>query len=182
VVIYSLDRFTRDPNHGVIITQELEKHSVKLEAVTEDVDNTELGNLITYIKGFAAKLDAERRREATLRGRKATARGGRMAGGFHITYGYDYVRVIKGEREARRVINETEAKWVRNMYSWLVNEGLSTNQILFRLRAYNAPTKSGNIWNRRSVQAILTNPAYTGKTYAFTRAPRPTSSTPAISR
>ena len=54
--------------HGVIITQELENHFVTLEAVTEDVDNTELGKLITYIKGFAAKLDAERRREATLRG------------------------------------------------------------------------------------------------------------------
>jgi site-specific DNA recombinase len=171
LVCYSLDRLTRDPGHGVIIIQELEKHGVKLEAATEDVDNTELGKLITYIKGFAAKLDAERRREATLRGRKACSRDGRMAGGFHITYSYDYVRVIKGEREARRVINETEAKWVREMYSWLVNEGLSNNQILFRLRAHNAPTKSGKIWNRRSVQSILTNPAYTGKTYAFTAAP-----------
>jgi site-specific DNA recombinase len=171
LVCYSLDRLTRDPGHGVIITQELEKYGVKLEAVTEDVDNTELGKLITYIKGFAAKLDAERRREATLRGRKACSREGRMAGGFHITFGYDYVRVIKGEREARRVINETEASWVRQMYGWLVNEGLSNNQILFRLRAHNAPTKSGKIWNRRSVLSILNNPAYTGKTYAFTSAP-----------
>ncbi|MFH1647147.1 MAG: recombinase family protein, partial [Chloroflexota bacterium] len=135
-----------------------------------DVDNTELGKLITYIKGFAAKLDAERRREATLRGRKARSREGRMAGGFHITYGYDYVRVIKGEREARRVINEAEASRVRQMFEWLVNKGLSTNQILFRLRAVNAPTKSGNIWGRRSVQAILTNPCYKGKTFAFTTA------------
>ena len=38
LVCHSLDRLTRDPGHGVIITQELEKHSVKLEAVTEDVD------------------------------------------------------------------------------------------------------------------------------------------------
>jgi len=170
LVCHSLDRLTRDPGHGVIITQELEKHGVKLEAVTEDVDNTELGKLITYIKGFAAKLDAERRREATLRGRKACSREGRMAGGFHRTYGYDYVKVIKGEREARRVINENESSWVRQMFEWLVNDGLSTNQILFRLRAQNAPTKSGKIWNRRTVQAILTNLAYAGRTYAFTTA------------
>ena len=127
--------------------------------------------MITYIKGFAAKLEAEKIKERSIRGRKACSREGRMPGGFHITYGYDYVRVIRGEREARRVINETEASWVRQMFDWLVNEGLSTNQILFRLRAHNAPTKSGKIWNRRSVQAILTNPAYTGKTYAFTTAP-----------
>ena len=37
VVVYSLDRFTRDPGHGVIIIQELEKHWITLEAVTEDV-------------------------------------------------------------------------------------------------------------------------------------------------
>jgi site-specific DNA recombinase len=82
LVCYSLDRLSRDPTHGVILTQELEKHHVTLEAVTEDVDKSELGKLITYIKGFAAKLDAERRREATMRGRKACSREGRMAGAF----------------------------------------------------------------------------------------------------
>ena len=39
VVVYSLDRFSRDPVHGVILMQELEKHEVALEAATETVDN-----------------------------------------------------------------------------------------------------------------------------------------------
>ncbi len=171
MVCYSIDRLSRDPVHGVILTQELEKYHVGLEAVTETVDSTEVGKLITYIRGFAAKLEAEKIKERSVRGRKATAKEGRMPGGFHCTYGYDYIKVIKGEREARRVINDTEAPWVRQMFEWLVNEGLSTNQILFRLRAQNAPTKSGKIWGRRSVQAILNNPAYTGRTHAFTMAP-----------
>jgi len=47
-------------NHGVILTEEFEKHNVKLESVTEDIDNTELGKLIVYVKGFAAKLEAEK--------------------------------------------------------------------------------------------------------------------------
>ena len=55
IVCYSLDRLSRDPGHGVIITQELEKHSVKLETVTEDVDNTELGKLISYIGAMPQK-------------------------------------------------------------------------------------------------------------------------------
>ena len=49
IVVYCLDRLSRDPTHGVILTQELEKHGVKLEAATEDVDNTELGKLIIVI-------------------------------------------------------------------------------------------------------------------------------------
>ncbi|MBI4286633.1 MAG: recombinase family protein, partial [Chloroflexi bacterium] len=168
VVCYSLDRLTRDPGHGVIITQELEKHHVTLEAVTEDVDNTELGKLISYIRGFASKLEAEKIRERTIRGKRAKAKMGFMPGGSGTKlYGYDYIRVSQ-ENGGRRVINETEASWVRQMFEWLVNEALSSNQILFRLRAHNAPTRSGKIWTRSGVQSILTNPAFAGKTFAFT--------------
>ena len=69
VVVYCLDRLSRDPTHGVILTQELEKHHVPLEAVTETVDSSELGKLISYIRGFASKLEAEKIRERTMRGR-----------------------------------------------------------------------------------------------------------------
>ncbi|MFC1994958.1 recombinase family protein [Chloroflexota bacterium] len=51
---------------------------------------------------------------------------------------------------------------------WLVNEGLSTTAITYRLRALDAPTKCRKIWSKRAVHAILTNEAYTGKTFAFT--------------
>jgi len=64
------------PGHGVIITQELEKHSVKLETVTEDVDSSELGKLISYIRGYASKVEAQKIRERTMRGRKARAKKG----------------------------------------------------------------------------------------------------------
>ena len=147
VVCYCLDRLSRDPVHGVIITQELEKHHVRLEAVTETVDNTELGKLISYIRGFAAKLEAEKIKERTMRGKKAWAREGRIPGGFHTTYGYDYIRTIRRERR-RRVINETEASWVRQMFEWLVNDGLSTGYIRDRLMDLKVPTKHGKYGKR----------------------------------
>ncbi len=168
VVCYSLDRLSRDPVHGVILTQELEKHHIGLEAVTETIDNSELGKLISYIRGYASKLEAEKIRERTMRGKRARAKEGRIpSGGGTRIYGYDYIKVSQ-ENGGRRVINEIEASWVRQMYDWLINEGLSTNAIVYRLRALNAPTKSGKIWAKYSVQKILTNPAYTGKFYAFT--------------
>jgi len=167
IVCYCLDRLSRDPTHGVILTQEIEKHSVTLEAVTEDIDNSELGKLISYIRGFASKLEAEKIKERTGRGKRARAREGRMCGSFHTTYGYDYIPVSQ-ENGGRRVINENEAKWVRQIYHWLVNDGMSTTAITHRLRALNAPTKLGKPWIRQTVLGILKNPAYTGKTFAFT--------------
>ncbi len=164
IVVYCLDRLSRDPTHGVILIQELEKYNVTLEAVTETVDSSELGKLISYIRGFASKLEAEKIRERTLRGKRAKALEGRIPhGGFARLYGCDYDKTVK-----KRTTNETEAYWVKQMYAWLVNEGLSTTAITYRLRELNAPTKLSQHWNRNSVLGILKNPAYTGKTYAFT--------------
>ena len=137
IVCYSLDRLSRDPGHGVIITQELEKHGVKLETVTEDVDNSELGKLISYIRGYASKVEAEKIRELTMRGKKARAKDGRMPMGSGIgLYGYDYMPVSQ-KGGGQRVINEIEAAWVRKMFEWLVDEGLTTTAITFRLRCLN---------------------------------------------
>ena len=56
VVVYSLDRLSRDPVHGVILMQEMEKHGVALEAATETVDNSEVGKLVFYIKGYGCQV------------------------------------------------------------------------------------------------------------------------------
>jgi len=169
VVVYCLDRLSRNATHGVILRDELDKHHVMIESVTEDIDKTPLGEAITYLRGTFSQIEAEKIRERTMRGKKARAREGRMSGGFHTTYGYHYVKVSQ-KNGGRRIINETEASWVHQIYQWLANEGLSTNAITYRLRALNVPSKSGRIWSRRSVQTILKNPAYTGTTYAFTTA------------
>ena len=168
IVCYSLDRLSRDPGHGVILAEELEKHSVKLETVTETVDSSELGKLISYIRGFASKLEAEKIRERTMRGRRAKAKQGQVPhGGFTFLYGYDYIR--KADLNGgRRVINEEEARWVKKIYQWLVEEGLSTHQITYRLRDLKVPTKHNATWCPAAVRNILRNPAYIGRTFAFT--------------
>jgi site-specific DNA recombinase len=116
VIVYSLDRFSRDPVHGVILMQELEKHGVNLEAATETVDNSEAGKLIFYIKGYAAKLDAERRRDATGRGKKALLKEGKLPQRTGIgIYGYQWVRDNK-----KRIPIENETKIVWRMFNMVV--------------------------------------------------------------
>jgi site-specific DNA recombinase len=170
IIVYCLDRLSRDPTHGVIITEELEKHHVTLEAVIESVDSSELGKLISYIRGFASKLEAEKIRERTMRGKLAKAKQGHWpGGGASNLFGYNYLKA-NGQNGGRRVINEEKAHWVRQMFQWLIDEGLSTYAITYRLRAENVPTPSGKgFWIKSSVTKILNNIAYAGKTYVFTR-------------
>ena len=95
IVVYCLDRLSRDPTHGAILIQEMEKHHVILESVTEDIDNSELGKLINYIRGFSSKLEAEKIKERTLRGKRERAKEGKLPhGGFARLYGYDYNKYV----------------------------------------------------------------------------------------
>ncbi len=168
IVCYSLDRLSRDPVHGVIITQELEKHHVGLESVTETVDSTEVGKVITYIRGFASKLEAEKIRERTMRGRKARAQAGRIPGNVAKHFGYCYVPG-KGEGEGIRHINEDEAKWIRKWKDWLLYEDVGLKEITRRMRSWGIATCSGKgIWRPSTIRGILTNPTIAGTTYAFT--------------
>jgi len=160
VVVYSLDRFSRDPVHGVILMQELEKHGVILEAATETVDNSEVGKLVFYIKGYAAKLDAERRRDATGRGKQAMLRNGKLPQGTGIgIYGYRWVKEYK-----KRIRLEREAKIVERMFK-MVAEGDSCFKIARTLNEESIPTKSGKKWEARTVSRMIRNPAYMGVTY-----------------
>lgn len=160
VVVYSLDRLSRDPVHGVILMQEFEKHGITLEAATETVDNSEVGKLVFYIKGYAAKLDAERRRDATGRGKKAMLKSGKMPQGTGIgIYGYNWIREYK-----KRIPVEREAKIVQRMFE-MVADGVSCFSIAKTLNEENIPTKSGKKWEPRTVCRIVRNPAYMGLTY-----------------
>jgi site-specific DNA recombinase len=168
VVAYTLDRLSRDPVHFIILQEELERNGIELILVTEDVDSSDMGKLIAHIKGFAAKLEAEKIKERTMRGKRARALAGKLPANSHAKlYGYSYMPG-KGVGEGIRYINEQQATVVRQIYQWLL-EGLSTDAITYRLRELGIPTPSGKgYWIRSTVLQILKNPAYCGKTYAFT--------------
>jgi site-specific DNA recombinase len=169
-VVYSVDRLSRDPVHLLLLAEEFDKAQIPLIFVTEPMDNSMEGQLLGFIRGWASKLEAAKIRERTMRGKRMRALSGKLPANSHAhLYGYTYV-AGRGIGEGIRYVNESEAKWVREIYHWLVEEKLSTNAITFKLRALGVPTPLGKgYWIRSTVHKILTNPAYCGKTYAFTR-------------
>lgn len=170
VVVYSTDRLSRDPVHLLLLVEEIDKKGVTLHFVTEPLDNSMEGQLLSFVRGWASKLEALKIKERTVRGKRARALSGKLPGNSHARlYGYYYIPG-KGVGEGVRYINEAESEWVKRMFLWLVEEGLSTNAITYKLRDLGAPTPSGKgFWLRRTVQRILKNTAYYGKTYAFTQ-------------
>jgi len=160
-VIYSLDRLSRDPVHGVIITEEFEKHHVGLEAVTESVDNTEVGKLITYIKGFSAKLEVERLRDRMGRGFKARVFDKKLPITFREPYGYTW------DKESTRLMPNDDyenAKLILN----LALEGKTYGKIIAELEKRGILSPDGvTVWNKATISRLLHNPLYAGQYYAF---------------
>jgi len=168
VIAYTLDRLSRDPVHFIILQEELEKAGVEIILVTETLDSSDMGKLISHIKGFAAKLEAEKIKERTMRGKRTRVLGGRLAcGGGTKLYGYNYIRG-RGIGEGVRFINENEAQLIRNIFRWYTEDHLTLNSIVYRLRSLSVPSPKGNdTWSRGTLQKMLRNPCYKGITYAY---------------
>ncbi len=162
VVAYTLDRLSRDPVHFIILQEELERAGVALIMITEDVDSSDMGRLITYIKGFAAKLETEKIKERTMRGKRERIKSGKLPTGRGVLYGYDY------DKERGINVANSSLDTVRMIGSWIIEEGVFLNEACRRLMAKNilAP-KGGNRWSRGTIGRIMRNPTYVGKSYAY---------------
>jgi site-specific DNA recombinase len=160
LVIYCLDRISRDPVHFIILQEECERYNVSIEAVIESIDNSDLGKLISYIRGFAAKLEAAKIRERSMRGKREKARQGKLATGGPRLYGYDVV-------EGHRLINDTESEVIKRIFNWFAEGGYTLYEAVRQLNQERIPRPAGGKWSENTIYRLLIHPAYHGVTYAF---------------
>lgn len=159
LVIYCLDRLSRNATHGVILRDELDKYHAMLESVTEDIDKTPLGEAITYLRGTFSQIEVEKIKERTMRGKRDRLKEGRLPQGTGVgIYGCDWDKDIK-----RRVINESEAAIVIRIFI-MVMDGCSCFHIARELNKEGIPTKTGKQWHPLTIRRIIMNHAYYGMT------------------
>jgi site-specific DNA recombinase len=163
VVIYHPDRLARSPILQAIVELEAAKNGVQYFYVTEPADTTPEGQLVRYVKGYAAQIERLQIRERTMRGRKERALKGKLTTGGMDLYGYDY-----DKKTGTRTINPAEGDIVRMIFRLLVDEDYTLGRIALKLTEMGIPTKRvrRNQWGRSTVARLLNNPAYTGKVYA----------------
>jgi site-specific DNA recombinase len=160
IVVYSTDRYYRNPDHEVIMLDELERHGVILEAVTERIDRTPEGKLVNYVRGYSSLQEALKIKERTTRGKKEHLKRGLLPQGTGIgLYGYKWDKELK-----KRVIIENESETVRNIFSTAIS-GKGYFSIARDLNSRNIPTKSGSKWFPLTIKRILTCTSYYGATY-----------------
>lgn len=171
VVAHAIDRLSRDPVHLGVILSEADHAGVEVVFVSEPLDNTPEGQLIRFVRGYAAKIEHAKIVERGMRGKRARTQSGKLLPGWKPLYGYRW----NGDRTAYE-IDPLTSPVVRRIYQealqgrtlWAITAGLMADGI----PRPSGPDHEGNgatDWGRRTVWLILTNPAYMGEASAWKR-------------
>ena len=184
VIVWKLDRFFRKTIFLLEAIEKLRSYKVGFISAKEpQVDTTSsMGNFMIGLLGIVAEMERNNILERTSAGKQAAAKAGKWVGGRVEPYGY----VVDPETK-KMTIHKEEAKVVREIFDWFVNERMTTYQIQQRVNQKNIPTKSDkkeqelkkrgklkksfrtknaqNFWNESTIRKILRQDAYTGTYY-----------------
>jgi site-specific DNA recombinase len=171
LIVWKLDRFSRDDTVQGMIYYMLDQAGVRLESVVEGrLENTPIGHFMRHVYGYVAEQEHHDIFKRTSRGLRKRAENGRFPSGHRARlYGYTYVPG-RGPGEGVRYINEAQACWVKRIFDWYLYDNLGLDKICARLKDYNVISPTGRpAWYRSSVAYMLKNPAYVGETYVYCR-------------
>jgi site-specific DNA recombinase len=161
--VHNPDRLARRYAYQVLLLEELSRNGVSVVFLQGPVGRSAEDELLVQVQGMIAEYERAKIMERCRRGKLHKARTGVVNPLSGAPYGYLYVRKTD-EESARYQVLLHEAKVVRSIFQWLVEEQVSIGEITRRLRAQGTSTRSGKgHWDRSVVWAILRNPAYAGQ-------------------
>jgi site-specific DNA recombinase len=163
IVVYKVDRLSRSLHDFAKMVERFDAHGVSFVSVTQQFNtSTSMGrltlNMLLSFAQFEREVTAERIRDKfTASKKKGMWMGGR------VPLGYDVI-------ERKLVVNETEAVWVREIFSGylklrsvpllitvLQEKGITHKQTRCGLRVADKPLTENTIYG------ILKHPVYIGK-------------------
>lgn len=165
VLCWSPDRLARQYAHQWVLLDEFQRLGVQVIFVNQPpVGQDPQSQLFLGIQGLFAEYERAMITERLRRGKLYRIRQGQLVNP-NPPYGYRYIPVTEANG-GRWEPEPVEAEVVRQIYDWYSQEQLTITQIVDRLRALGASAPPrGKSWTFSTVQAILSQPAYTGQAY-----------------
>ncbi len=161
VLFHSPDRLARRALYQEIVLEEMREAGVRPEFLNFTADDSPESQMLLGMQGLFAEYERTKIAERTRRGKLHHARNGALVS--HVSpYGYHFVRRSEAQR-AHLELDDARAVVVQQMYTWLIEERLSTRAVARRLTSRGIPTSRGaNQWQPIAVDRIFRNTAYKG--------------------
>lgn len=153
VIVYKLDRFSRNKYESVVHKKTLKDNGVKLLSAMEQIPDTPEGNLMeALLEGFNQYFSEELAQKVSRGIRESWIKGNSTG---QPLYGYDIVN-------KKYVINEHEAVFVKDIFT-MYAQGYTAPAILKDISARGATKRSGKPMDVTYIYNILHNVRYTGR-------------------
>lgn len=158
LIVHKLDRLSRNMGdlYGFIdLVNRLDVRFIIAAQGSEEIDTrSPMGKAFLYFSGIWAEMYLDNLREETLKGlTKKIQLGGKHVSRPPLGYTFDH--------EYKLVIEEEEAKLVREVFHLFVSKGWGVTKIAKHMNEFST-TKEGGKWDNKNVRNILTNPTYAG--------------------
>lgn len=165
VLCLSADRLSRQYAHQWVLLDEWQRLGVAVEFVNAlPGSDGPGGELMRGIQGLFAEYERLQITERLRRGKLYRMQQGELVSP-QAAYGYRYLPVSVAGGGCW-VVEPAEAAVVGLIYQWYTAEKLTITQIVDQLnRDHTQTPPRGQHWTYSTVQAILTQSAYTGRTY-----------------
>lgn len=154
VLVFKLDRFSRDRYDFAFYRRQLKRNGVKIVSINEALsDDPESAILESVLEGMAEYYSRNLSREVMRKGLLPNAQKCIFNGG-KPPLGYDVVN-------QRYIVNEEEASTVRMIFSMYI-DGQSYDKIIDRASAEGRRSKNGKPLSKSTIYDILRNERYRG--------------------
>ena len=160
IIIYDLDRLSRDTMQLLLLTEELEKNA-QIVFINSEYSRTPEGQLFFEIRGSFAKFERLKIRDRFQRGMRGKLRKGLPISDHHV-FGYDW-------QDGNYVINPVQADIVRQCFAMYINANGGYRFIIDWLESQGIPSPKGaRRWSDYGMMRLLKRQMYTGEYYAYT--------------
>ncbi len=154
VLVYKLDRFSRNKYEATIHKHTLKENGVKILSAMENIPDTPEGIILeSMLEGMNQYYSAELSQKV-LRGLRESYIKGNFTGGAQL-YGYDIV-------DKKNVINPNEADIVREIFTKYA-QGYTAVTISADLKSRGIRTKKGKYITSANIYKMINNPKYNGR-------------------
>lgn len=156
VVVKDISRFARNTVDLLQNVRKLKSLGIETQFLTANMTSMGNSEFVLTIFGALAQEESANTSKRVKFGKKMNAEKGRVP---NIVYGYDKTIGDYFNLE----INKEEARNVRQIYKWYIDEGYGAAKIANMLNEQGIKTKRNCAWSQNAICRILTNELYTGK-------------------
>ncbi len=169
VLIYDPDRLARRYSYQELVMDELKEAGVDVLFVTIPEAKNDEDKIMYGMRGLFSQYERMKIAERFRLGKVRKAREGHIIVS-EAPYGYTFI-LKKGKRgdadflQGHYVINEYEAQIVKNIFSWVDDEGLRLRGIVKKLQELGIPPRKSKrgVWNTSTLSTLLRNRTYIGE-------------------